>query len=374
MNTIGSLIGENVRNVLIVSGNASFRSSERRHEFLDLLKRRSIGYYDTTVKGEPSPETVDTAVAECKGCDIDLVISIGGGSVIDAGKAVSAMLTQTTSVVDFLEGVGTGAKHNGDKIPFIAVPTTAGTGSETTKNAVLSRVGENGFKKSLRHDNFVPDIAIVDPELMLSCPPALTAACGMDAFSQLLESYVSTQSNPLTDALAFSGLVRVKESLVEAFKNGTTSLASRSGMAYAAFLSGITLANAGLGIVHGLASPIGGYCTIPHGVVCGTLLEPSMRITLRKLRENGNEGDRYLEKFAQVGKLFSGNETEDKHTSCDMLVENIGKISELMELPLLIEYGLQASDLETIVDKTNNRNNPAILNRDEILEILSSRM
>lgn len=369
-----SLIEKRAQTILIVTGSTSFRSTERWWDFTGDLSRRSITWYDIAVRGEPSPELVDKVVSDYRDRNIELVISIGGGSVIDAGKAISAMLTQNTSVNDFLEGVGTGVRHSGDKIPFIAVPTTAGTGSEATTNAVLSHVGKYGFKKSLRHDNFVPDIAVIDPELMLSCPPAITASCGMDAFTQLLESYVSTKANPMSDALALSGLTYVKHNLLDAFRNGQHSLESRAGMAYAAYMSGITLTNAGLGIVHGLASPIGGYFGIPHGVVCGTLMGPAVRVTIRKLKATSSSGEPFLEKYAKIGALVSGTASSDTAALCSELIDTIDQWTKILCIPQLRAYGITGDDFDAIIDGAGNKNNPAVLDRDDIREILLSRL
>ncbi len=194
-----------------------------------------------TLYAIPVVGLVDEVVSRHRRDTPDWVLAIGGGSAVDAGKAISAMLPQSGSVKDFLEGREV-RKHDGRKLPFIAVPTSSGTGSEATKNAVLSEVGENGFKSSLRHDNFMPDIAVIDPELMRSCPPGVTAACGLDALTQLLESWVSSKASPITDALALSGLEHVAAGFLRACEDGENDLEARGHMAYAALLSGLTLA------------------------------------------------------------------------------------------------------------------------------------
>lgn len=204
-------------------------------------------------------------------------MAIGGGSVIDCGKAVAAMLVEDGSVQDYLEGVGT-RKPSGAKIPFIAVPTTAGTGSEATKNAVVCDRKE-GYKKSLRHDAYMPDVAVIDPELTMTAPRPVTIACGLDAVSQLIESYTSTKANVFTDSLALTALSHASESLLPHCLDQGNDISLRGKMSYAALISGITLSHAGLGAVHGMAGPLGGLFPVPHGVTCGKLLFPKASTT-----------------------------------------------------------------------------------------------
>ena len=293
--------------VLIVTGNRSLRASKNWSALLDGLRAAGVSVADMAVDREPSPQLVDSAVAAYRSKNIDMVIGIGGGSALDAAKAIAGLLKPGNSVLDHLEGVGPEKPYVGPATPFIAVPTTAGTGSEATRNAVLSIQGENGFKKSFRHDDLVAQVAVVDPELLATCPPEVIAANGMDAFTQLLESYVSTKANPFTDALAWSGMEAVRDGFLAAFHGGDSEAAQRgrTGMSYAALLSGITLAQAGLGSVHGLASPLGAYFPIPHGVVCGTLVATATEVNIRALRERTPEGIA-LEKYARVGELLAG--------------------------------------------------------------------
>jgi alcohol dehydrogenase len=373
--TVGEIPGiiESIgKRVLLVTGGKSFVSSRYWAELSTAFQKRSMEWFHLQVKGEPSPELVDRAASEYRGRDIKAVITIGGGSVIDAGKAISAMIPQTGSVFDYLEGVGTGKKHDGLKIPFIAVPTTAGTGSEATKNAVLSNVGQKGFKKSLRHDNFIPDYAVVDPELSLTCPVDITASCGMDAFTQLLESYVSLKSSPLTDALAVSGMEQVSVNLIQVCTTGANSLENRTAMAYGALLSGITLANAGLGVVHGLASTIGGIYPIPHGVICGVLLGPATRITIEALRNAGLSGEVFLKKYSRIGFLVSGIQGNDVKGGCELLIEKLEEWTKILRLPLLSDCGIKKEDIDAIAAKAGNGNNPVKLGKDEIGEILKA--
>jgi alcohol dehydrogenase class IV len=194
-------------NILFVLGGSSLKQYGKWDEISSILEDKSINFFSISVPSEPSPALIDEYANEFRNKDIDLVIGIGGGSVTDAGKAISAMIPKADSIKNYLEGIGN-KTHDGRKIPYIAIPTTSGTGSEATKNAVISEVGPNGFKKSLRHDNLIPNVALIDPELMISCPMSITAACGMDAFTQLLEAYVSTKVNPITDV--FVGLPTLK--------------------------------------------------------------------------------------------------------------------------------------------------------------------
>lgn len=369
-NKLADLVSAYGKNVLLITGAASFRNSDRWGRLVDSLYGKSI--FDFVIKSEPSPETIDIAVEKFKDKDISVVVAIGGGSVVDAGKAVSAMLPQKGLVLEYLEGVGT-RNHDGRKIPFIAVPTTSGTGSEATKNAVLSRIGPDGFKKSLRHDNLVPDIAVVDPELTLSCPSDLTAACGMDAFSQLFESYVSTNASPMTDALALSGLQLTKDNLIAFCQDGGgKDIVVRTAMSYASLISGITLANAGLGIVHGLASPIGGYFDIPHGVVCGTLVAAAAQINIEALRRVDDNVS--LEKFALVGAMLTGCDSIWIDKCCTLLIETLDSWVQTLNIPRLGKYGITESFLDKIVDAASNKQNPVKLSKNEIKQILLMRL
>jgi len=370
---IASIIQGFGKTVLIVTGGRSFQSSNDWDSFMNSLDAASVKHFHIAVEREPSPELVDHAVAEFRGKGVEVVVACGGGSVVDAGKAISAMLPTGESVLDYLEGVGTGASHDGSKAPFIAVPTTAGTGSEATKNAVLSRVGSDGFKKSLRHDNFVPDVALLDPSLTLSCPPHVTAACGLDAFTQLLESYVSNKASPMTDALARSGLEFVGRCLIPACTDGATDVNARAGMAYAALMSGITLANAGLGVVHGLASPIGGRFDIPHGVACGTLIGAATRLTIKKLMGEHGVEHPALRKYANIGFLLHGTQGRDVAEGCEMLIEKVDEWIETLSVPRLSAYDIQEEDLDDIISETGNKNNPAPLDKDEISTVLRMR-
>jgi alcohol dehydrogenase class IV len=371
LRTLGTAVRGFGSHALLVTGSASLRSSGRLDECIKLLDEAGATCTHVTVHGEPSPEGIDDAVRTHGTGRIDVVVAVGGGSAIDFGKAVAAMLPVGGSVSDYLEGVGT-KRHPGTTLPLVAVPTTAGTGSEATKNAVLSRVGASGFKKSLRHDNFVPSAAIVDPTLHLSCPPNVTAACGMDAFTQLLESFVSNKATPLTDSLALSGLHRLTPALVPAATDRAGDIDARADMAYGALLSGITLANAGLGVVHGLASTIGGMAAVPHGVVCAALLAPATAATIAKLRSTGDSAAAgFLAKYAAVGRLTGRRADTPDPNACDALVASLEEWAERLGIPWLGDFGLGENDIAAVAEATGCKNNPVELTTDEIGEIVT---
>ena len=370
---LGQIVASYGARVLVVTGGGSLDQTGTWKRCEESLKKASIKIHRYRFSGEPSPETVDGAVNEFSPLPVEAVVAVGGGSVIDCAKAVAAMLGLAEPVTPYLEGVGT-KTHPGKTLPFIAVPTTAGTGSEATKNAVISKVGREGFKKSLRHDNFTPVCAIVDPELTLTCPPQITAACGMDAFTQLLESYVSPQASPVTDALALSGIEHMASALIPASTDQGHDIGLRASLAYAAFLSGITLANAGLGIIHGLAAPLGGRVPIPHGIVCATLLSEACRTNVKRLRERRRPDDMMLVKFARLGRVISGSRDADITAYCDLLLQQLDEWTRKLSIPHLGQYGVSESDLDALAAQAGQKNNPIQLDLDDIKEILRARL
>ncbi len=364
------------RRWLIVAGARSFRESPRAEFLLGALRERGCTWDFLPVAGEPSPELVDEAVLAWRGMDIDGVLGIGGGSALDAAKAIAGLLRPGTTVMDHLEGVGPEKPYSGPATPFIAVPTTAGTGSEATKNAVLSRHGPDGFKKSFRDDQLMAEYAIVDPDLLASCPPELIAANGMDAFTQLLEAYVSIRSNPLTDALAMAGLRAAREGLLPWYEGAADAANGRERMAFASLLSGICLAQAGLGSVHGLAQPLGSLFPIPHGVVCGTLVAAATRANIEAMRAR-DPNNPALAKYAQVGGLFAGQADIDEAAALELLVSSLEAWTLAMKLPPLSAQGVGEADLPRIVAHcrgSSMKTNPIVLTDDEVERVLRARL
>jgi alcohol dehydrogenase class IV len=357
--------------IILVTGRHSFMASKEARDLLNAFEDATISFQRVVIGGEPSPEVIDETVRSLNSHRFDAVVGIGGGSVLDAGKAISAMMFRQESVMEFLEGVGK-SEHPGSRLPYIAIPTTSGTGSEVTKNAVLSSVGEHGFKKSLRHNNFVPDIALVDPSLTLNCPKDITASSGTDCLSQLLEAYLSTMASGYTDALALEGIKAVKESLIRSVHNGD-DLQARTGMAYAALTSGICLANAGLGSVHGFASSIGGMFNIPHGVVCGTLLAIANEINVIELRKS-IDGSSALKKYAFLGKIFSNTENKPDDYYIDSFIGHLKELTEELNLPRLKQYNITSENIGSICRVTDIKNNPVRLTQDNLAEILADRL
>ncbi|MFP4383874.1 MAG: iron-containing alcohol dehydrogenase [Spirochaetia bacterium] len=353
--------------VLVVSGGF-FTSTGAYGRLTGGLESSGIRAVYRTVTGEPSPETVDNLVRVYRDQKCVGIISIGGGSVIDAGKAAAAGTAMDKPVKTYLEGVGS-EQPPGDACFFAAVPTTSGTGSEATKNAVLSTVGPDGFKKSLRHEDYIPGAAFLDPELTASCPPGVTAASGLDALTQLIEAYVSVKSNRLTDMLSRDGITAAGKSLERAVREGS-SIDARAGMAYAAFISGVCLANAGLGVVHGIASPAGALRPVPHGTVCGLLLPGSIEMTCR---EAGNCHPA-VKKYSEASVLFTGLDSGSDLENCELLVSKIREIIRLGGLSSLRDYGFSNRDAELIAEKSSLKNHPVHLDTGLITELIKEAL
>jgi len=357
---------------LIITGN-HFPNTTAWRTLEAGFKSKGLVFARETVSGEPSPEIVDTLVDAARKNGTSSVVAIGGGSVLDAAKAVAAMLRHDGSVFDYLEGVGH-RKPEAKTAPLIAVPTTAGTGSEATKNAVISRRGAKGFKKSLRHNAFIPGIAVIDPELAVGCPPNVTIACGMDAFCQLLESYVSTAATPITDILARDGLIRFGKGsrlFTENRYGLPEEVEDRENLALAAYYSGLNLANAGLGTVHGLAGPVGAFSEVPHGVACGLMVGPVFRRIAERLKDEG--GVEVLDRLAYAGAvLHRGADAVPERGDVDRLIDRFGEWAS--ELPGLSDYGMTEVEVDAVVAASDNKNSPITLSeserRDAVSEVL----
>ena len=361
--------------VLLVMGAKSFEASDACLQLMIEMHERNIEILRCNVPGEPSPKLVDDIVLQYRNHNIDVVLGIGGGSALDAAKAIAGLLKLDNSVMDYLEGVGPELTYKGPSIPFIAVPTTAGTGSEATKNAVLSKSGLEGFKKSFRDDQLVAEYAVIDPELLATCPQSVIAANGMDALTQLIEAYVSTNSNAMTDALAISGLNAVRDGLLALYED-INDTDAQDKMAYASLMSGVCLAQTGLGSVHGLASPLGAFYPIPHGVVCGTLVSEAtdMNIKLMLERDSANPA---LNKYALLGDTLLQKDHGDKHESWQALCNILQDWTEALQLPRLGEYGLAEEALDHVVANSRGssmKTNPIVMSDNEIKNLLLKRL
>ncbi len=310
------------------------------------------------VRGEPTVELARAATAAAREQHADLIVAIGGGSVIDTGKTVAMLLANGGDPLDYLEVVGAGTPITHRSVPCVAVPTTAGTGAEVTANAVLA-VPEHGVKASLRSAMMIPAVALVDPELTMSCPPPVTAASGLDALTQCLEPLVCTAANPLTSALAAEGLRRAAAGLRAVYADGTNRKA-RADMAVCSLLGGIALANARLGAVHGLASVIGGTVKIPHGVACAVLLAPVVDANVRALRA-GPAGHPALATYTQAARLLTGQASASVGDGIAWIRETVS----LLGIPRLAAFGLEVGHLDDIaaraVGSSSMRGNPVAL-------------
>jgi alcohol dehydrogenase class IV len=359
--------GANVKNygrhALVVTGH----NSQRAQKMIASLAASDIATTVFSVAGEPEIATVENGVSLAKKENCDFVIGFGGGSVMDAGKAIAAMLTNEGELLDYLEIIGRGKTLRQRSAPYIAVPTTAGTGAEVTRNAVLASP-EHHVKVSLRSPHLLPRLAVIDPELTYDLPPALTATTGLDALTQLIEPYVCLRANPMTDGFCVEGIRRAARSLREAVFNGQNKSA-REDMALASLFGGLALANAGLGAVHGFAGPIGGRFPAPHGAVCAALLPHVMAANLRALRER--EPKSYaLRRYYWIATWL----TDNPHATADAGVAWVQKLVAELPIPKLGAYGLREEHIADLVAKAANASsmkaNPIVLTADELAQTL----
>ena len=333
---LGELCGVFGRRVMVVTG-----SGGREGKVVALLEAAGMEVVVFAVAGEPTIEGVESGVAVAKGAGCEWVLAVGGGSVVDAGKAIAALVANMGSVREYVEVIGTGRVLERDPLPFVAVPTTAGTGAEATRNAVLC-CPEAGVKVSLRHRSMLPRLAVIDPALAMSVPAGVTAVTGMDALTQLLEAFVCVRANPMTDALCAEGVGKAVGSLRRVVEDGT-DVGARSEMALAALFSGMALANAGLGAVHGFAAPLGGRYGMAHGAVCAALLPAVWAVNLRAVRERGT-GEQ-VRRFERVAVWLTGD-------AGAVAEDGVGWLRELvrdLKVPGLRVLGVSEGDWDEVV-------------------------
>jgi alcohol dehydrogenase class IV len=349
---------------LVVTG----RSGQRAARLCAELTAAGLDVTTFAAGGEPTVDLVRQGHGAGWDHQADLVIGYGGGGAIDAGKAIAALLTNGGDVLDYLEVVGDGKPLSRPSTPFIAIPTTAGTGSEVTRNAVLASP-EHQVKASLRSPFMLPSMAVVDPELTYDLPPAITAATGLDALTQLIEPYVSSRATAMTDMFCLEGMRRAAGSLLRAFRSGQDHEARRD-MALASLLGGLSLANAGLGAVHGIAAPLGGMFPAPHGAVCAALLPHVMAVNIRALRARDSKGDA-LQRYVTVARVLTGSPEAAAEDGAAWVAEFCARVHVLP----IRSYSVQDADFPELVEKaaraSSMKGNPVALTPDELTEILS---
>jgi alcohol dehydrogenase class IV len=355
------------RRVFMVTGH----SINRAAPLLEQLKKQNLESFTFHVSEEPTTNIASLGVQQAREAKCDIVIGLGGGSAIDTGKVIAALLTNRGELTDYLEVIGGRHPLENTPSPYIAIPTTAGTGAEVTRNAVLTSP-EHHVKVSMRSPLMLPCVAVVDPLLTLSMPPDLTASTGLDALTQLMEAFVTNESNPLTDGICREGLRRATRSLRQAYEDGG-NLEAREDMCVASLFSGLALANAKLGAVHGIAGPLGGMVPAPHGVLCARLLPSVIEANVLALQSRAPASPA-LSRYNEVAKILTGN-------SGAQAAEGISWIQHLcntMEITPLAEFGLREADFLVVVEKSKRassmKGNPITLTDTELTEILSKAL
>lgn len=336
---IGALAAEFGRQALLVTG----RHPDRAQPVVQRLLDAGISVHTFPIAGEPTIDDVEHGCADARTAGVQFIIGCGGGSAIDAGKAIAALLTNGGDVLDYLEVIGRGTPLMRPSAPCIAIPMTAGTGAEVTRNAVLASPVHR-VKASLRSPHLLPRVALVDPALTDDLPPEPTATTGLDALTQLIEPYVSARANPLTDALCVDGIRRVAGALSRAVEHGRHDAAARDDLALGSLFGGLALANAGLGAVHGFAAPIGGRFPAPHGAVCAALLPHVMAMNLQALRQRAPLHPA-LRRYEEVARLLTGSPGASADDGVRWTRELVGRL----RIPRLSHYGITAADHATLV-------------------------
>lgn len=364
---IGALAQSYGERALVVTGG----SVERARIVQEALDRAGIAHTAFAVAHEPTVDLAQQAVRMARDFGAQVVIGFGGGAAVDLGKAVAALTTNPGDPLDYLEVIGRGKPLVADPLPYLAVPTTAGTGAEVTRNAVLASP-EHRVKVSLRSPKMLPRVALIDPELTLSLPPGITASTGMDALTQCIEPFVSPAANALTDVFCRDGIQRAARSLLRAYHDGS-EIDAREDLSAAALMGGLALANAKLGAVHGFAAPIGGMFDAPHGAVCAALLAPVMRANLDALRERAPEHPS-LERYAEVARLLTGR----LDAAADDGVQWVEALTHDLRIPGLSVYGVNSDVLPEIADKaahaSSMKGNPIALSQAELAGILHAAL
>ena len=366
-NDAGAIARELGRHALVVTG----RSPDRAAALIGALRSSGLDVTTFAVTGEPDIALVDRGRTIARDAGCDAVIAIGGGSALDAGKAIAALAANGGEVLDYLEVVGRGQPLTHPSLPCITIPTTAGTGSEVTRNAVLGSPAER-VKVSLRHAFMLPRVAIVDPELTLTLPAAQTAASGIDAITQLIEPYVSKRANPMTDALCVEGIRRAAAALPMVMRDPANREA-RTAMSLASLWSGIALANAGLGAVHGFAGPIGGRFPAPHGAICAALLPHVMAANVRALDARAPDSPART-RYDEIARLLTGRPAA---TAADAIAWARTTVAAF-SIPTLSAYGVTDGDVSALVAQAQRassmKGNPIELRADELTEILTAAL
>jgi alcohol dehydrogenase class IV len=351
------------RKVLLVCGSGSVPTDN----LINFLEEGDLSYEIFRVEGEPNISTIEDGLSRAKSSGSTFVIGYGGGSVLDAAKAISAMMTNQGELMDYLEVIGRGKKITNSPAPMIAIPTTAGTGTEVTRNAVIASEVHH-VKVSMRSPLMIPKLAIVDPELTMTMPPSVTASTGMDALTQVIEGYVSNKANPMTDALAKEGILRGSRALLTAYQNGS-DLHARYDMSLTSLFGGLVLGNSGLGAVHGFAGPIGGMFNAPHGAICASLLPAVMKFNALEISRRGDM-DVVQKKFAEIAQWITGK----PNASINEGIVWIENLARQLNIPGLKAIGIKRSNFGSIIEKasisSSMQKNPVKLDTDTLLRIL----